>query len=136
MALIVICPEGWEPCYGSCYTHRINNFMLDHMLHLTESALAGKTLKGSTIALLSQAFINDSDAAQKTLAGAFFEGDARGGGGGCRARPLGGPRPTSTECAAGLSRGLAGVLAGADAAVVFTGHKEYRGLEPERVKGL
>ena len=28
------------------------------------------------------------------------------------------------------------MLAGADAVVVFAGHKEYRGLEPARVKGL
>ncbi len=35
------------------------------------------------------------------------------------------------------SRGtLKGVLAGADAAVVFAGHKEYRGLVPARVMGL
>ncbi|CVK33968.1 protein of unknown function [Methanoculleus bourgensis] len=36
----------------------------------------------------------------------------------------------------GLSRDLEGVLSGADAVVVFAGHKEYRGLEPARVKEL
>ena len=42
----------------------------------------------------------------------------------------------SPDAPPGLSRDLEGVLAGADAVVVFAGHKEYRGLEPARVKGL
>ena len=36
----------------------------------------------------------------------------------------------------GLSRDLEGVLAGADAVVVFAGHKEYRGLVPAEVRRL
>jgi UDP-N-acetyl-D-mannosaminuronic acid dehydrogenase len=50
------------------------------MVHLTESALreVGKSLKGSTIALLSRAFINDSDDARKTPAEPFFEMAAAG----------------------------------------------------------
>jgi UDP-N-acetyl-D-mannosaminuronic acid dehydrogenase len=43
---------------------------------------------------------------------------------------------TSPDAPPGISRDLAGVLAGADAVVVFAGHKEYRGLVPEQVKGL
>ncbi|CVK33944.1 protein of unknown function [Methanoculleus bourgensis] len=43
---------------------------------------------------------------------------------------------TSPDAPPGLSRDLEGVLSGADAVVVFAGHKEYRGLEPARVKEL
>jgi len=51
----------------------INDFMPEHMLHLTESALgeAGKTLAGSKVALLGWAFINDSDDARNTPAEPF-----------------------------------------------------------------
>jgi len=42
----------------------------------------------------------------------------------------------SPDAPPGLSRDLAGVLYGADAVVVFAGHKEYRGLVPGEVKGL
>ena len=50
------------------------------MVHLTESALreVGKSLKGSTIALLGWAFINDSDDARKTPAEVFYEGVRQG----------------------------------------------------------
>ena len=41
---------------------------------------------------------------------------------------------TSPDAPPGLSWDLEGVLSGADAVVVFAGHKEYRGLEPARVK--
>jgi len=41
---------------------------------------------------------------------------------------------TSPDAPPGLSRDLEGVLSGADAVVVFAGHKEYRGLVPARVK--
>jgi UDP-N-acetyl-D-mannosaminuronic acid dehydrogenase len=43
---------------------------------------------------------------------------------------------TSPDAPPGLSRDLDAVLSGADAVVVFAGHKEYRGLLPARVKEL
>jgi UDP-N-acetyl-D-mannosaminuronate dehydrogenase len=65
--------NGWESCSGSTTS-------CPRMVHLTESALreVGKSLKGSTIALLSRAFINDSDDARKTPAEPFFEMAAAG----------------------------------------------------------
>ncbi|MCK9278103.1 MAG: UDP-glucose/GDP-mannose dehydrogenase family protein [Methanoculleus sp.] len=45
-------------------------------------------------------------------------------------------RVTSPDAPPGLSRDLEGVLSGADAVVIFAGHKEYRGLLPARVKEL
>ena len=46
------------------------------------------------------------------------------------------PGPTSPDAPPGLSRDLEGVLARAGAVAVFAGHKEDRGLVPERVKEL
>ena len=41
---------------------------------------------------------------------------------------------TSPDAPPGLSRDLEGVLAGADAVVVFAGHREDRGLMPGKVR--
>lgn len=41
---------------------------------------------------------------------------------------------TAPDMTEGLSRDLDAVFEGADAVVVFAGHKEYRGLVPMRVK--
>ena len=80
----------------------------------------------------ARAFINGSDDARNTPAEPFR--DAAG----AEVRvhdPWVDPK-TSPDAPPGLSRDLEGVLAGADAVVVFAGHKEYRGLEPAQVKGL
>jgi UDP-N-acetyl-D-mannosaminuronic acid dehydrogenase len=128
-------PEGRESLYT--LARGINDFMPAHMVHLTESALreAGKTLNGSRIALLGWAFINDSDDARNTPAEPFYEA-ARAAGAEVRVHDPWVDPVLSPDAPPGLSRDLEGVLAGADAVVVFAGHKEYRGLEPARVKGL
>ena len=128
-------PSGRESL--STLARGINDFMPAHMVHLTESALreVGKSLKGSTIALLGRAFINDSDDARNTPAGAFFE-MAKAAGAEVRVHDPWVDPATSPGAPPGLSRDLEGVLSGADAVVVFAGHVEYRGLEPARVKGL
>ena len=128
-------PEGRESLYT--LARGINDFMPEHMLHLTESALgeAGKTLNGSKIALLGWAFINDSDDARNTPAEPFRDAALAAGAEVAVHDPWVDPA-TSPDAPPGLSRDLAGVLALADAVVVFAGHKEYRGLEPARVKEL
>ncbi|NQS78649.1 MAG: nucleotide sugar dehydrogenase [Methanoculleus bourgensis] len=128
-------PPGRESLYT--LARGINDFMPGHMVHLTESALAqvGKALKGSKIALLGWAFINDSDDARNTPAEPFYEMAIAAGAEVAVHDPWVDP-VLSPDAPPGLSRDLEGVLAGADAVVVFAGHKEYRGLVPERVKGL
>ena len=128
-------PEGREFLYT--LVRGINDFMPQHMVHLTESALAqaGKTLKGSRIALLGWAFINDSDDARNTPAEPFFEAALAAGAEGRVHDPWVDP-VLSPDAPPGLSWDLEGVLSGADAVVVFAGHKEYQGLVPERVKAL
>ena len=128
-------PAGRESLYT--LARGINDFMPEHMLQLTESALAqaGKSLKGSKIALLGWAFINDSDDARNTPAEPFRDA-ALAAGAEVRVHDPWVDPATSPDAPPGLSRDLEGVLSGADAVVVFAGHKEYRGLVPEQVKGL
>ncbi|WP_292492772.1 nucleotide sugar dehydrogenase [Methanoculleus sp. 10] len=128
-------PEGRESLYT--LARGINDFMPEHMVHLTESALGevGKSLKGSKIALLGWAFINDSDDARNTPAEPFFEA-ARAAGAEVRVHDPWVDPATSPDAPPGLSRDLAEVLSGADAVVVFAGHKEYRGLVPAEVRRL
>jgi UDP-N-acetyl-D-mannosaminuronic acid dehydrogenase len=126
-------PPGRESLYT--LARGINDFMPEHMLHLTESALAevGKTLAGSKVALLGWAFINDSDDARNTPAEPFRDAAIAAGAEVAVHDPWVDPA-TSPDAPPGLSHDLAGVLSGADAVVVFAGHKEYRGLSPARVK--
>jgi UDP-N-acetyl-D-mannosaminuronic acid dehydrogenase len=128
-------PAGRESLYT--LARGINDFMPEHMLRLTESALGevGKTLAGSKVALLGWAFINDSDDARNTPAEPFRDAAIAAGAEVAVHDPWVDPA-TSPDAPPGISRDLAGVLAGADAVVVFAGHKEYRGLLPARVKEL
>jgi UDP-N-acetyl-D-mannosaminuronic acid dehydrogenase len=128
-------PDGRESLYT--LARGINDFMPTHMLHLTESALAqaGKTLKGAKIALLGWAFINDSDDARNTPAEPFYE-MARAAGAEVAVHDPWVDPETAPDVPPGLSKDLDAVLAGADAVVVFAGHREYRVLVPEQVKTL
>ena len=83
----------------------------------------------------ARAFINDSDDARNTPAEPFRDAAIAAGAEVAVHDPWVDPK-TSPDAPPGLSRDLEGVLAGADAVVVFAGHKEYRGLEPAQVKGL
>ncbi|HNT08932.1 UDP-glucose/GDP-mannose dehydrogenase family protein, partial [Methanoculleus sp.] len=87
------------------------------------------------IALLGWAFINDSDDARNTPAEPFRDAAIAAGAEVAVHDPWVDPE-TSPDAPPGLSRDLEGVLAGADAVVVFAGHKEYRGLVPVEVRRL
>ena len=76
----------------------------------------------------ARAFINGSDDARNTPAEPFR--DAAG------AEVRVHDPWVDPDAPPGLSRDLEGVLAGADAVVVFAGHKEYRGLVPAEVRRL
>ena len=83
----------------------------------------------------ARAFINGSDDARNTPAEPFRDAALAAGAEVAVHDPWVDPA-TSPDAPPGLSRELDAVLAGADAVVVFADHKEYRGLVPERVKGL
>ena len=128
-------PDDLASLYVSA--RRVNDFMPEHMLHLTESALkmAGKTLAGSKIALLGWAFLNDSDDARNTPAAPFYEAAIAAGAEVSVHDSWVNPE-TAPDVPAGLSHDLNAVLRGADAVAIFAGHKEYRGLVPLDVKRL
>jgi len=123
----------WPGDVASLYVtaRHINDFMPAHMLTLTTSALAqaGKTLKGSKVALLGWAFINDSDDARNTPAEPFRDAVLAAGASVA-------VHDTWVERYPGVEvlHDLAAVLNGADAVVVFAGHKDYRGLAPADIK--
>ena len=83
----------------------------------------------------ARAFINDSDDARNTPAEPFRDAAIAAGAEVAVHDPWVDPK-TSPDAPPGLSRDLEGVLAGADAVVVFAGHKEYRGLVPAEVRRL
>mgnify|MGYP003768869429 FL=1 len=88
----------------------------------------------SKVALLGWAFINDSDDARNTPAEPFRDA-ALAAGAEVRVHDPWVDPVTSPDAPPGLSRDIEGVLTGADAVVVFAGHKEYRGMVPAQVEG-
>jgi len=135
----------WPDDLASLYitSRRINDFMPVHMLHLTASALAqagkdGATpLNGARIALLGWAFLNDSDDARNTPSAPFFEA-VRAAGATVRIHDPWVDPATAPDIPAGadIIPDLTAVLKGADAVVIFAGHREYRSLVPTEVKAL
>ena len=131
----------WPADVASLYvsSRQINDFMPSHMLNLTESALqqAGKTMAGAKIALLGWAFLNDSDDARNTPAEPFYEAATAAGAEVRVHDPWVDPK-TAADIPEGadITRDLDAVLRGADAVVIFAGHKEYRTLVPAEVKAL
>jgi len=131
----------WPDDIASLYvsSRMINDFMPSHMLHLTESALqqVGKTMAGAKIALLGWAFLNDSDDARNTPAEPFYQAAIAAGAEVRIHDPWVDPEtaadvPDDVE----ITHDLDAVLSGADAVVIFAGHKEYRSLNPTEVKAL
>ncbi|QSZ67276.1 nucleotide sugar dehydrogenase [Methanofollis aquaemaris] len=111
----------------------INDFMPHHMLTLTGSALeqADKDLDGAKIALLGWAFIADSDDARESPSETYYEA-ATAAGAEVRVHDPWVRHADEAE----ISDDLEAVLSGADAVALFTAHREYRSLDPERVKTL
>ncbi len=129
-------PKGMQSLYT--LARDINDFMPEHMLHLTKAALAeaGKPLTGARIALLGWAFINDSDDARNSPSDPYYK-TARAAGAEVRVHdPWVDPATSPDLPEDGLTNDLEGVLVGADAVVIFTGHSAYRGLVPTQVKQL
>lgn len=130
-------PEGRESLF--VLARGINDFMPSHMLKLTKDALAcvGKDIRGAKIALLGWAFLNDSDDARNTPAEPFYLA-ARAAGAEVRVHDPWVDPETAPDVPEGadITRDLDAVLSGADAVVIFAGHKEYLTFVPAEVKAL
>ena len=110
---------------------RINDFMPEHMARLTREGLvrAGRSLDGAKVALLGWAFIGNSDDARNPPSEPFRDLLIANG---AEVR-VHDPHVLSYP-GVPLSRNLDEVLEGADAVVLFTGHDEYRSLDPVRAR--
>jgi len=124
-------PEGVESLYITA--RRINDFMPRHMFNLTRDGLAraGKRLGSSRIAVLGRASIANSDDSRNTPAAPY-----------CRMMEDAGATVrihdpyVEHDSSAVIERDLESVIRGADAVVIFTGHREYRELTPRFIMEL
>jgi UDP-N-acetyl-D-mannosaminuronic acid dehydrogenase len=92
---------------------------------------AGKSLKGSKIALLGWAFLANSDDARNTPSEIFRNLALDGGAQVVVHDPWVEAIPDVP-----IEHNLHSVLKGADAVVIFTGHDAYKNLEPAPLKSL
>jgi len=118
-------PEGHESLY--VLARRINDFMPQHMFHLTREALAraGKDIAGAKVAILGWAFIANSDDARNTPSETYRDLCLAAGAEVAVHDPYVTSYPQIT-----LSRDLAGIAHDADAIAILTGHASYFSLDP------
>lgn len=111
----------------------INDFMPRHMLTLTRQGLerAGKQLKGSKIALLGWAFLGNSNDARDPPSELFYDLAVEAGAMVAVHDPWVESYPGIT-----LTKDLTVVVDDADAVVIFTGHNDYKALNPGDVKKM
>jgi UDP-N-acetyl-D-mannosaminuronic acid dehydrogenase len=132
---VIAGPLDWPPEEKSLYltARAINDFMPVHMYNLTREGLArtGKNVHGSRIALLGWAFIANSDDARNTPSEVYRDLAIEDGAQVSVHDPWV-ERYPGVE----IDGDLQAVLAGADAVIIFTGHREYHALDPGKVKDL
>jgi len=111
----------------------INDFMPMHMFRLTRDGLAraGTPLQGATIALLGWAFLANSDDTRNTPSEPYRDDLIAAGATVAVHDPFVERAPGAV-----LTSGLDDTLRGADAVVVFAGHRQYHLLDALRVKAL
>ncbi|MEN6519416.1 MAG: nucleotide sugar dehydrogenase [Methanospirillum sp.] len=124
-------PNGAASIFG--VARALNDFMPRHMGDLLVQGLEriGKPLRGSKIAILGWAFINDSGDARNTPSEPFFELMRNGGAQVDIHDPY-----VEEDVGVRIETDLDTVLAGADAIALFTGHSQYAALDPGHVKAL
>ncbi|MEZ5336525.1 MAG: UDP binding domain-containing protein [Methanolobus sp.] len=124
-------PEDAESIY--VLARRVNDFMPVHMYNLTVEALKrlGKDIKGSKIAMLGWAFINDSDDARNPPSEPFRDIVIDAG-----AEIMVHDPHVLNYPDVEIHKNMEEVISGSDVVVIFTGHKEYFSLKPEDVKKL
>jgi UDP-N-acetyl-D-mannosaminuronic acid dehydrogenase len=111
----------------------INDFMPYHMVELTEQALkeSGKSIKGSRIAVLGVAYLEDSDDVRNTPATPIIDTLKLKGAEPIAHDPHVRPREYDVHP---VMKNLESVLTGTDAALIVTKHKEYYDMDLEKLK--
>lgn len=122
-------PEGKESLY--VLARHINDFMPGHMFNLVVKGLkrAGKEVNGAKIAMLGWSFLSDTDDARNTPAEPFRDLCIQAGASVQVHDPWVKEYPGVI-----LSSDLEKTLNGADAVVVFTGHREYKALSACQIR--
>jgi len=118
-------PEGKESLF--VLARHINDFMPRHMFTLLEKGIsrAGKQIRGSRIALLGWSFLANTDDSRNTPAEPFRDLCIQAGANICVHDPW-----VTDYPGVAISSDLGSVLQGADAVVIFSGHREYFELQP------
>jgi UDP-N-acetyl-D-mannosaminuronic acid dehydrogenase len=124
-------PENADSIY--VLARKVNDFMPSHMFKLTKNALAqvGKDLKGSKIALLGWAFINDSDDARNPPSEPYRDLLIQAG-----AQVMVHDPHVLEYPNIDIEKDLESVLKNADLVAIMTGHSEYFKLKPLDVKSI
>jgi UDP-N-acetyl-D-mannosaminuronic acid dehydrogenase len=124
-------PENADSIY--VLARKVNDFMPNHMFKLTEDALAatGKKIKGSKIAMLGWAFINDSDDARNPPSEPYRDLLIEAG-----AEVMVHDPHVLSYPNVEIEKDMESVVKDADAIVILTGHSEYFKLSPADVKAL
>ena len=124
-------PEGKDSLF--VLARNINDFMPTHMINLTRQGLgrAGKTLDGARIAVLGWAFIANSDDARNTPSEMFRDQAIESGA----TIEVHDPWVESYP-GVPISKEIEKVCLNADAIAIFSGHNEYKKLDPVLLKKL
>lgn len=111
----------------------INNFMPEHMFNLTRDGLlrAGKSVRGSKVAILGWAFIADTDDARNTPS-EIYKDLVQSAGGLVKVHDPWVQHYPGVEISDDPRR----VVQDSDAVVIFTHHRDYRVLDPVSLKRL
>lgn len=112
---------------------KINDFMPQHMYNLTNEGLTGigKKLNGSKIALLGWAFINNSDDTRNTPSEPYLDMVEKAG-----ARVAIHDPYVFQDGDHKILHDLNECIKGADAIVIFTGHKQYLDINASATRKL
>jgi UDP-N-acetyl-D-mannosaminuronic acid dehydrogenase len=112
---------------------RINDFMPTHMFHLTLDALnrAGRSPRGAKVAILGWAFLANSDDTRNTPAEPYRDDLIQAGA------TVNVHDPYVNEYSGiPIMQNLEVAVKGVDAIVIFTGHHQYKNLDPEHIRIL
>lgn len=119
-------PSGTDSLFVTA--RKINDFMPDHMFHLLKDGLKRihKEIRGSRVALLGWAFLANTDDARNSPSELFYK----------RCLEVGAEVRVHDPWVKGtlISSSLEEVLTGADAVVIFTGHREYLSLNSQEIR--
>lgn len=123
-------PLDYPPKVDSLFVtaRRINDFMPEHMFHLLKAGLkrVHKEIRGSCVALLGWAFLANTDDARNSPSELFYQ----------RCLEAGAEVRIHDPWVKGelIISSLEEVLTGADAVVIFTGHREYLSLNSQEIR--